>query len=464
MGNLMRILFTFWSGNQGIIRFSTLLLGFVLLITKDQVATLLGGGLLIVGLFEPLYSDYLQRLLGQSVKPSDARISVTPISDAAALIPNHWLVLDAELRANLSRVDLAFADLSRADLSDLDLTGRNLFKAKLIGANLSGANLSKANLFGADLGSAYLIGTNLFEADLTEAQLQGAYLYTANLTRANLTRSNLIGANLHKADLTETSFVYAEMAGTTFGSVNLKSAIGLSTVQHKGPSIITFDTLQDSINAIPDEFLTGVGIEGDYRFLHYERLGLEHSFNPCFISYTSRDAEFAIRLYNTLQKYGVVCWLDDISIEASNDIAAAIKRGLRYTSKRLICCSEASLKGEWVRREVEYALEQEKRLQNDDAIALPVLIPLALDPYLFSLKVDNFIMSIIKWHEVHDFVGWEHDGKKFNDAVEGVVASLRVKPQRPALPGLPATKDNEDNVEITDILPSAPLLQFPGHR
>jgi uncharacterized protein YjbI with pentapeptide repeats len=75
------------------------------------------------------------------------------------------------------------------DLSDADLTGINLTYA-----DLSKANLSGANLVGVQLGQANLAGANLAGADLT-----GAKLYMTNLTGANLSGARLPGAKLYKA-------------------------------------------------------------------------------------------------------------------------------------------------------------------------------------------------------------------------------------------------------------------------
>ena len=84
-------------------------------------------------------------------------------------------------KANLSKANLIYANLSKANLS----------RANLIYANLSKANLSRANLSGADLSSANLSRANLSEANLSDANLSEANLRSANLIYANLSRANL---------------------------------------------------------------------------------------------------------------------------------------------------------------------------------------------------------------------------------------------------------------------------------
>ena len=91
---------------------------------------------------------------------------------------------DGGARADLSRANLSWANLSRADLSRADLSWANLSRANLSGADLSRANLSRANLSGADLS-----GADLSWANLSRANLSGADLSRANLSGADLSRA-----------------------------------------------------------------------------------------------------------------------------------------------------------------------------------------------------------------------------------------------------------------------------------
>ncbi len=93
-------------------------------------------------------------------------------------------------QADLERVRAIYR-CPGCDLSDANLTGINLAYA-----DLSKANLARANLAGVQLGQANLSGANLTGADLT-----GAKLYMANLTGANLSGARLLEAKLYKAVL-----------------------------------------------------------------------------------------------------------------------------------------------------------------------------------------------------------------------------------------------------------------------
>lgn len=73
-----------------------------------------------------------------------------------------------------------------ADLSGVNLRYANLCNVDLKDANLQGADLRGAHLQGADLRYANLQHTNLQDADLRNADLRGVDLRRADLQRADL--------------------------------------------------------------------------------------------------------------------------------------------------------------------------------------------------------------------------------------------------------------------------------------
>ena len=177
----------------------------------------------------------------------------------------------------------------RPDLSGADIIGEDLYEASLNRADLSGASLSEANLRGANLRGANLRGANLSEANLRGANLSGANLSGASLIEANLRGANLSGANLSGANLSGADLREANLGGngagpqrrpisakptswlTVLADVDLRTAKGLETVRHEGPSTIGVDTIYRSQGKIPEVFLRGAGLARQvhrlYRFL-----------------------------------------------------------------------------------------------------------------------------------------------------------------------------------------------------
>ena len=133
------------------------------------------------------------------------------------ILSNHklWLMDESNgIRADLSGVDLEYADLDGADLRDANLSG----------ADLRGADLRNANLWYADLRGADLRDASLGCADLGYADLGGANLGGADLSGVDLRDADLRGADLRDANLGCADLGYADLGGANLGGANLGGA------------------------------------------------------------------------------------------------------------------------------------------------------------------------------------------------------------------------------------------------
>jgi len=186
----------------------------------------------------------------------------------------------------------------QAELANADLRGADLSFARLNGAKLTGANLGRV-----DLTEAILSEADLREADLSNADLSLALLYRTNLSGAKLLWANLNGAILDGTDLSG-----AEIGYTVFGDVDLSRTAGLESVIHRFPSTIGIDTIYRSKGKIPRNFLHGAGVPEDFIQYMASLVGKGIEFYSLFISYSTKDQEFAERLHADLQAKGVRCW------------------------------------------------------------------------------------------------------------------------------------------------------------
>jgi uncharacterized protein YjbI with pentapeptide repeats len=233
--------------------------------------------------------------------------------------------------------------------------------------DLSGENLTKAHLPLANLIGVNLTGANLTEAMLFRANLSGANLSGANLTKALLPMANLTGANLTDANLTEALLQY-----TVFGSTAFTKVKGLDQCDHQGPSIIDFPTLKDS-GPLPLAFLRGTGLPD--RLIEYLPSLLNEAFQhySCFISYSSKDHDFAERVHAGLQNKGVRCWFAPHDMPIGANIFDAIDEAIRLRDKVLLILSEEAIASNWVEGEVTRALDEERTRKQ------VMLFPVRLD-------------------------------------------------------------------------------------
>jgi hypothetical protein len=280
----------------------------------------------------------------------------------------------------------------------------------------------RRRLFEADLSRADLSGADLFEANLS-----GANLFGAKLTGANLFGANLSGANVSNASLDNSNFERAIVAFTIFGNVNLSSCIGLDSVEHRGPSTLGVDSIILSKGQIPKVFLRGVGLSDGWIDYIPPLVGEGIQFFSCFISYSSMDKAFAVRLHDALQSKGIRCWLDEKQLLPGHDISRELERGIHPWDKFLLCASKNSLTSWWVEDEIKTTLEKERALRKERGNPVLKLIPLNLDGYMFTDEWDlGVLANEIRSRVAADFRDWEKPSSNFSQQVDRVIKALRV--------------------------------------
>jgi hypothetical protein len=203
-------------------------------------------------------------------------------------------------------------------------------------------DLSGASLSGADLTAASLIGTALAKADLREAMLIMASLSGADLTAAFLTGADLREAMLTRARQTDANLGEVILYETLFVDVNLAQVKGLETCRHQRPSTVDHRTMQRS-GPLPLSFLRGVGLPDNLIDYLPSLLNQPIQFYSCFISYSSRDEDFAQRLHADLQNKGIRCWFAPHDMDVGDKIRTRIDEEIRIHEKGLRGATEQKL-------------------------------------------------------------------------------------------------------------------------
>jgi hypothetical protein len=278
--------------------------------------------------------------------------------------------------------------------------------------NLRRADLVGVRLVGADLVGAGLVGADLRGADLRDAKLVGASLVGASLANATLVGADLVGADLSGVILHE----------TVFGNTDLTRAKGLETCQHRGPSIIDHRALQRS-GPLPLAFLRGCGLPE--RLIDYLPSILEQAiqFFSCFISYSSKDQEFADRLHADLQNKGVRCWFAPHDMPIGARIIDAIDEAIRLRDKVLLILSEHSVASDWVEEEVTRALDEERSRKTT------VLFPIRVDDAVLNTD-EAWARGLHIQRNIGDFRRWKnHDA--YQKVLEQVLRDLKVAQAEP---------------------------------
>jgi hypothetical protein len=318
--------------------------------------------------------------------------------------------------------------LPRFELSGANLSGADLRYENLKGAPLEGADLSNADLRGANLITAELSGANLSGADLS-----GANLTAADLSGANLHRAHLGEAILRVAKLSDADFSDANLSGAVFGetwiATDLTRAFNLEHVHHRLPSHLSQEVLlRATERPWPIQFLRGCGLT------NFEIEKIEHvrsiattpiEFYSCFISYSSKDDKFAVKLHDALQATGIRCWLDKHEVLPGDNIYRKVGEGIRLWDKVLLCCSHNSLTSWCVKDEIVRGLEKEQGLEKERGHEVLAIVPLDLDGYLFNDGCDLEHAPTLRKRHAAKLLGWESDAKVFDEQIAKVVKALR---------------------------------------
>ncbi|OLB64114.1 MAG: hypothetical protein AUH94_02495 [Ktedonobacter sp. 13_2_20CM_2_54_8] len=301
------------------------------------------------------------------------------------------------------------------NFSDYDLHGAELADAKFKGVNLDNADLSHARLVrtqfedvglrNADLSESYLADTvieltDFSGADFTKARIENVtFQYGTEFTGADFTKAYMGNVTFKGRKFTGVDFSQAEMYDVEFIDSDLSGVKGLDTVKHDSSSMIDFNTINRSKSAIPKAFLRSAGAR-------YSLIDAIHSlksfeYYSCFISYSSKDEEFATRLHTDLVAKGVRCWFAPHDMKTGDKIRTRIDESILGNDKLLLVLSEHSIGSQWVEQEVETALDKERERKQ------VVLFPIKLDNMIIETKT-GWPAFIRRTRHITNFQHWKN--------------------------------------------------------
>jgi hypothetical protein len=183
----------------------------------------------------------------------------------------------------------------------------------------------------------YLHHANLSYANLKKAQTNESDFSYVDFGEADFSEASFSGANFRGANLSHVDFSNASVEYTIFAGVDLSVVKGLETVKQTGPSTIGMDTIIFSHGKFPEIFLRGAGVP---QSIIEQIPALIGSLKPidyysCFISYSSKDQDFAERLYSDLQAKGVRCWY---APEDMKTVTISVRASMKLFVYMISCC------------------------------------------------------------------------------------------------------------------------------
>ncbi len=182
----------------------------------------------------------------------------------------------------------------------------------------------------------------------------------------------------------------------TLGDIELLPEVGsaeLSDYQNKHEDLNPReDEIHKLLTGVPDDFIT-------YTQSFMTEATKSYSY---FIAHSSKDKEFAERLYADLQSKEVRCWYAPENLKIGEPFVLGIEQGIRLHDKLLLILSESSVNSGWVQHEVLSALAKEK------GKAPWVLLPVRLDDAVMDTNV-TWANMIRESRHIGDFTNWKNN-------------------------------------------------------
>jgi len=336
---------------------------------------------------------------------------------------NKWRHEHPEVCPDLSNASFKYKNFCDADFSRTTFYAANFHKTRLDRAILTYAKLDGANL----------MDTYLSHANLSRARLVYADCNLTDLRHANLSGADLKSVRFIRTHLTGADFTSAKLGRTAFVGNDLSEVKGLETVIHEGPSSIGVDTLYKSGGKIPEEFLLGCGVPDDFIAFIPSHFGVQQAiqFYSCFISYSTRDEEFARRLYSRMRDEKLRVWFAPEEMKGGQKLYEQIERAIQLHDRLLLVLSESSMQSEWVITEIQMARETE--LKEGRRKLFPISI-VEFDKVKSWRRLDadtgKDLAKEVRKYFIPDFSNWkEHDA--FEKAFDRLLRDLRAEETRP---------------------------------
>lgn len=162
---------------------------------------------------------------------------------------------------------------------------------------------------------------------------------------------------------------------------------------------------------LPLSFLRGCGLPDTVIQYLPSLLNDTIQFYSCFISYSTKDQDFADRLHADLQNRGVRCWFAPHDMQGGKKIHEQIDEAIRVYERLLLILSPASMTSEWVMTEINKARKREKQEKRRMLFPVRLVAYEALQEWeCFDSDLGKDSAREIREYYVPDFSNWkDHD-------------------------------------------------------
>jgi hypothetical protein len=128
---------------------------------------------------------------------------------------------------------------------------------------------------------------------------------------------------------------------------------------HHAPSTVGIDTRYKSQSEIPDKFLRDAGVsEEAIELARSIRCGPPIQWNSCFISYSTKDDDFARQLHSCMREANMRVWFAPEDLKGGKKLHEQLFDAVQVHDRLLLVLSEHNIQSEWVMTEKPAARRQ----------------------------------------------------------------------------------------------------------
>ena len=213
----------------------------------------------------------------------------------------------------------------------------------------------------------------------------------------------------------------------SFDNTDLSEAVGLETVRHYWPSELGISTIYLSKGKIPEVFLRGCGVPDDFITFIPSHFSIQQAiqFYSCFISYSTRDEEFARRLYSRMRDEKLRVWFAPEDIKGGQKLHEQIERAIQLHDRLLIVLSEHSMQSEWVITEIQRARKTEIEEKRRKLFPITIVDFEKIKTWkCFDADSGKDLAKEVREYYIPDFSNWK-DHDSFETAFDRLLRDLK---------------------------------------
>src|SRR5205814_6046947 len=140
------------------------------------------------------------------------------------------------------------------------------------------------------------------------------------------------------------------------------------------------------------------------------RAGPPIQWHSCFISYSTKDDEFARQLHSRMRMAGMRVWFAPEDLKGGKKLHEQLFEAIQIHDRLLLVLSEHSIQSEWVMTEIHKAREVEKREGRRKLFPIRLVNFDTLGAWTcFDADSGKDLAAEVREYFVPDFCSWQNE-------------------------------------------------------